>query len=395
MTRPQVDFEQLLKDEGVPMTSADVVKLLEEDILAANSIISNDSTTSPFWRLFSTCVVTPTLWLIKVLLAKHVLPSMFAATATKYYLELKAWDVGLERKDAVKTQGEVSFTKVDIDADIIIKAGTEIQTNGSLGDVFSIFVLADFLIPAGTLITKVPCQAPVATAAYNLGAGYFHILSEEVPGIDSVRNADDWITRIGADKESDDQLALRIRDQFSGVGNYHIDAVYRAAIASFAGIRSDLLFFEHEAPRGPGTANCHVMLEQGETPQSLVDDINDYINAQGHHGHGDDMRAVAITDLPTDLSLDYWHINNLSSDEIDVLESNIEARVRAAMRESASFAHLTRTLPQSVFSFSILSSELHSDLPSLASVRWNLSDLISGLELPRINTLNITNRGAI
>ncbi|WP_348731850.1 baseplate J/gp47 family protein [Rheinheimera texasensis] len=391
--RPTVDFEKLLAEQGMPTSTEGVIALLEADVTAANSIISNNSAMSPFWRLFSACVVTPVLWLIKTLLANHVLPAMFAATATKKYLELKAWDVGLTRKAAVKTQGNISFTKLDINAPVVVEAGTIIQTDSTLGAVYKVVVLNNTLIPTGTLSAPVLCEALEAGAGYNLPAGFFNVMQSVVPGIDSVTNDANWITRSGADLEQDEALALRIRDQFASVGNYHIDAVYRAAIASFAGIQSDLLFFEHNAPRGPGTANCFVMMPVGETPSSLIDSINDYITNQGYHGHGDDLLAIAIPAAPADIELEFWHRENLSVEEIDALEAGIEARVRAAFRESDLYPDITRTLPQSVFAFSQLIQELHSALPGLKSIRFTTEDIENALVLPRINSLTITNSG--
>mgnify|MGYP001762223673 CR=1 FL=1 len=391
--RPTVDFEKVLADQGMPTNSEQVIALLEADVVAANSIISNNSAMSPFWRLFAACVVTPTLWLIKTLLANHVLPAMFVATATKTYLELKAWDVGLNRKLAVKTKGNITFTKIDINAPVVVPAGTVIQTDNTLGAIYKMVVLANTLIPAGTLSAAVQCEADTTGAGHNLPAGYYNVMAEVVPGIDSVTNAANWITISGADEEADDALALRIRDQFASVGNYHIDAVYRAAIASFAGIRSDLLFFEHNAPRGPGTANCFVMMPVGETPESLIETINDYINNQGYHGHGDDLEAYAIPPDPKALELEFWHSANLSTEDIAALEAAIEARVRAAFRESDLYPELTRTLPQNVFAFSKLTQELHNALPELTSLRWTNADLVSGLVLPRIASLTINNRG--
>ncbi|NRD73266.1 baseplate J/gp47 family protein [Shewanella sp. VB17] len=394
MPRPQVDFEKVLAAQGVPLTADAVTALIESDVVAANSIISNNSAMSPFWKLFAACVVTPVLWLIKTLLAKHVLPAMFTATATELYLELKAWDVGLERKSAVKTQGNISFTKTDINAEVVIKAGTKVLSDNSLGAVYTLLVLADTIIPASTKTATILCEAISAGAGHNLASGYYHVLPTQNDGIASVSNVGDWITRAGADSESDEQLALRIRDQFASVGNYHIDAVYRGAIATFAGISSDLLYFEHNAPRGPGTANCHVMMDVGETPQAMIDDINNYINVLGFHGHGDDVRVLAMATNPIALTLDIWHKHNLSVHDIADLLVGIESRIRAAFRYSDNHELITRTQPQSEFIFSLLSSELHAQLPQLKSIRWGNDDLISGLELPRINSLVITNKGA-
>lgn len=78
---------------------------------AAGSKVSNDSRMSPFWRLVQSIVIKPAMWIINNLLANHVLPNAFAATATGIYLDLKAWDVDLERKQATHTRGLVDFFK--------------------------------------------------------------------------------------------------------------------------------------------------------------------------------------------------------------------------------------------------------------------------------------------
>lgn len=111
--RPTVDFMALLAKSGVPTTEAAMEAELKKEVEAAGSLITNDSDVSPFWRLVRGVVITPALWLIRTLLAGHVLPASFAATATDTYLDLKAWDVDLTRKAAQKTRGLVNFTKVN------------------------------------------------------------------------------------------------------------------------------------------------------------------------------------------------------------------------------------------------------------------------------------------
>ncbi len=111
--RPTVDFMALLAKSGVPTTEEAMEVELKKEVEAAGSLITNDSDVSPFWRLVRAVVITPALWLIRILLAGHVLPASFAATATDSYLDLKAWDVDLTRKPAQKTRGIVNFTKVN------------------------------------------------------------------------------------------------------------------------------------------------------------------------------------------------------------------------------------------------------------------------------------------
>jgi uncharacterized phage protein gp47/JayE len=391
MTRPQVDFETLLANAGAPTTDAKINAMLEAEVKAANSIISNNSAMSPFWKLYAAVVVTPALWLIKNLLTTHVLPAMFVATATKTYLELKAWEVDVTRKLANNTKGLVTFTKIATGADISINAGTLISTDNTLGKIYQLEVIADTVIPSAALSADVLCIAVEAGSAFNLAAGYYYII-DDIPGIASAVNNENWITDIGADDETDDELALRVRDKKAAAGNYHIDAVYRASIAEFAGIRSDQLFFEHNAPRGPGTANCYVMVDVGETPQSLIDKINSHINTDGNHGHGDDVQTFAIPSSQHDLECEYWYVQGITQTQVDELEQAIIARIRAAFRESDDY-DITRTRPLTTFSFSILSAELHEQLPHLKSIRWITADIENGIDLPIINMLTVTNNG--
>ncbi|OSM49816.1 phage protein, partial [Aeromonas salmonicida subsp. salmonicida] len=239
----------------------------KQEVVAAGSLITNDSDVSPFWRLVRGVVITPALWLVRTLLAGHVLPNTFAATATDAYLDLKAWDVDLTRKPAQTTRGLVNFVKANPSEAATIPADIWISTERINGTIYRLKPLQAVVSPAGEAVAKVVCEAEHAGAAWNLAPGYYNLLSEPVTGILSARNDDkEWITTQGADAEGNDALGLRIQNQFSAVGRYHIDAIYRSMLASVAGIRADHIFFEHEAPRGPGTANAYILLEVGATP---------------------------------------------------------------------------------------------------------------------------------
>ena len=212
-------------------------------------------------------------------------------------------------------------------------------------------------------------QAEATGSAYNLGPGYYSILPKPVPGIASVTNADDWLTTEGADEESDEALRLRSRNQFAAVGQYHHDAAYRAMIAAFAGIRVDYIFFEKDAPRGPGTANAHIMTESGVPPQELVEAINTFVQTSGNHGHGDDLQCFAITTTPVELRVTVYPPVGMDAARAEALRLGVQNRVRCAFRENTDFT-LTRVLPLTRFSFSTLSQELHAQLPDLRSVEF-------------------------
>ncbi|MGE6107903.1 baseplate J/gp47 family protein [Aeromonas sobria] len=389
--RPTVDFLALLAETGVPTTAAAMEAELKKEVEAAGSLITNDSDVSPFWRLVRGVVITPALWLIRTLLAGHVLPSTFAATATDAYLDLKAWDVDLTRKGAQKTRGLVSFVKANPSETVTIPADIWITTERINGTIYRLRPVQAVVSPAGEAVAKVVCEAEHAGAAWNLAPGYYNLLSEAVTGILSARNDDkEWITTQGSDAESNDALGLRIQNQFSAVGRYHIDAIYRSMLASVAGIRADHIFFEHDAPRGPGTANAYILLEVGITPASLVAQLNDYVGRQGNHGHGDDLFVMAMPETPHSLTLALWPQANLSDEQRAALKAGAENLVRAAFRQSADFPSVTRTWPQSRFSLSQLGRELHSQFPQLKSLRFAEEDILSGLAIPRLAQLVVT-----
>ncbi|HDN9021781.1 TPA: baseplate J/gp47 family protein [Aeromonas salmonicida] len=390
-TRPTVDFMALLDNSGVPTTAAAMEAELKQEVVAAGSLITNDSDVSPFWRLVRGVVITPALWLVRTLLAGHVLPNTFVATATDAYLDLKAWDVDLTRKGDQKTRGVITFVKVSKSDAVTIPADIWIATERINGTIYRMKPVQTMVSPAGEAVARVVCEAEFAGAAWNLAPGYYNLLSEPVTGILSARNDDkEWIITPGADAESNDALGLRIKNQFSAVGRYHIDAVYRSMLASVAGIRADHIFFEHDAPRGPGTANAFILLEVGSTPASLIDKLNDYVTNQGNHGHGDDLQVMPMPETQHSLTLAIWPQPNLTEAQRAALVAGVRQLVNAAFRLSADYPTVTRTWPQSRFSLSQLGRELHQAFPELKSLHFTELDILSGLAIPRLSGLEIT-----
>ena len=388
--RPTVDFMALLAKSGVPTTEEAMEVELKKEVEAAGSLITNDSDVSPFWRLVRAVVITPALWLIRILLAGHVLPASFAATATDSYLDLKAWDVDLTRKPAQKTRGIVNFTKVNPAEATTIPDDVWVTTESINGTIYRVKPVQAVVSPAGEAVARIVCEAEFAGMAWNLAPGYYNLLSKPITGILSARNSEkEWITTQGADAESNDALGLRIKNQFSAVGRYHIDAIYRSMLASVAGIRADHIFFEHDAPRGPGTANAFILLEVGTTPASLIEKLNDYVNNQGNHGHGDDLQVMAMPETEHSLHLELWPVENLAAEQRMALVNEVKMLVQAAFRQSADYPAVTRTWPQSRFSLSQLGRELHQAFPEIKSLHFTELDIVSGLAIPRLSALEV------
>ncbi|EKY3167819.1 baseplate J/gp47 family protein [Cronobacter sakazakii] len=387
--KPQVDFEEVVKASGMP-TTKEALRERFNTIVQDEGLITNTSSMSPFWRLITAIVTTPVLWLKDVLVGT-VLANMFVATASGQLLRLLAWAVNVTAKPATAAEGVIRFFKTDAGAVVTVKAGTLIQTERINGTVYELATTADFTITGDTASALIPVKATATGGAYNLAPGYYRILPAAVAGISHVANEADWLTAPGADEESDDELRERCRNQFNLVGSYHTDAVYRSMIAGVAGLSIDRIFFEHEAPRGPGTANAYLLLDTGVTSEPFIQAVNDYITTQGHHGHGDDMRCFAMPETRHSLDVTVYvtSLANLTDDEQNALRTGAENLIRCAFRENNDF-DVKKTWPFSRFSFSNLGRELHRQFAAIDSLAFSLTDIVSGLNVPRLESLTVS-----
>ncbi|PUX38488.1 hypothetical protein BS419_09490 [Cronobacter sakazakii] len=387
--KPQVDFEEVVKASGMP-TTKEALRERFNTIVQDEGLITNTSSMSPFWRLITAIVTTPVLWLKDVLVGT-VLANMFVATASGQLLRLLAWAVNVTAKPATAAEGVIRFFKTDAGAVVTVKAGTLIQTERINGTVYELATTADFTITGDTASALIPVKATATGGAFNLAPGYYRILPAAVAGISHVANEADWLTVPGADEESDDELRERCRNQFNLVGSYHTDAVYRSMIAGVAGLSIDRIFFEHEAPRGPGTANAYLLLDTGVTSEPFIQAVNDYITTQGHHGHGDDMQCFAMPETRHSLDVTVYvtSLANLTDDEQNALRTGVENLIRCAFRENNDF-DVKKTWPFSRFSFSNLGRELHRQFAAIDSLAFSLTDIVSGLNVPRLESLTVS-----
>lgn len=391
----EINFKKIVEDAGIPTSEDGWNELFKQDVEDAGSIIANDSPFSPFWRLITAIVSKPATWIVNKVLIEQILPNLFLKTATDdAFIEAKAWEHDLTRKSEEKTKGKIRFMRAaSTGPSLLISAATVIQTDAINGVVYRVLTLDDVILPQDTASVLVPAIAEQAGAAYNLGAGYYHILPESVTGIGSVTNDADWLDVLGADAESNEDLKLRTRNAFTAAAPWHIDAVYRAMLTERSGLNTDNIFFEHDAPRGPGTANAFILLDTGEPSSELVTDLNDYVMQKGYHGHGDDLQVMAMPGVNTNIGVTVYPLPALLDNEVTALLTGVEDFIRCALRENTNYT-ATRTEPASRFSFSRLGQELHKEFAGLESLNWHQMDITSANDVPRIDVLTITNGNA-
>ncbi|MGS0541213.1 baseplate J/gp47 family protein [Pseudomonas sp. Y5-11] len=386
----QVDFKKVIADAGIPTTEAGLKAAWEKEVEAQGAKVANTSSYSPFWRVMTALVTKPVLWLLDFL-CLTVLPNFFVKTAVDAWLDMLAWAVNVERKGATKARGKLLFTRAVPDGVLQLEKGIVVQSAAINGNVYQLVTTAPATFQPGQLQRDVPVQAIEAGSGFNLAPGYYAILPVPIPGIVQVVNKDGWLESPGADPEPNEQLRLRVRNQFSAVNQWHTDAVYRAMISVFPGVRPDGVYFEHGAPRGPGSANAYVLFDAGVPAATYLEQINSHIRDQGNHGHGDDLLAMVMPEVPVSVVMSLWPQPNLSTEQINTLKSEVELFIRAAFRESSPRDYQpTLTYPQSRFSFSRLAEELHQQFADIASLRFAPGvDIISGLNIPRLSSVKV------
>lgn len=383
------DFKQMLAETGLPVEETQIRQKFEE-LTSQENIITNTSKMSPFWRLITAIAVKPVKWLTDHLIGE-ILPNLFVKTAKEKWLQLHAWAIGLDFKQATKAEGVIQFTKESDITELTIKAGTVVQTERINDVIFRLIVTADTAIPKGVLSALVPVVAENAGADYNLATGYYRILPESIAGIRSVENKDDWLTTPGSDRETNEELRERYRTQFSSVGQHHIDSVYKGMIAQVAGLSVDRIYFKHDAPRGPGTANAYLLLDTGVISQPFIDKVNHYVQTKGNHGHGDDLICFAMPETQHVITCGVYFRPSQAIGETRKAEivQAVENMIRCAFRENNNYT-VTKTYPFSRFSWSKLGEEIHDRFNEIDSIVWGQADIKSELSIPRISRLTVS-----
>lgn len=381
-------FQKMVSDSGLPTTEATAKNRWDSVAAEVQSPYNNNSDYSPFWRVIKALVTAPLLWLVNDFIIKFLLPNSHLKTATGAFLDLFGWAVNLPRKAAAKAAGVVTFSRVVAAGQLQIPAGTIIQSPVINGKTYHLLTTTNVTMGDGVNSVAVPCEAAEVGAGYNLPAGFYAVLPVPIAGIDSVTNSANWLQSAGADKESDDDYRLRIRNQFTATNQYHTDSVYTKIITSFANINTRNVFFQHDAPRGPGTANAYILMDVGQPSAQLLADIEKHVMDDGNHGHGDDLRVFAMPETFHDLVVTVTPVPNQTEEEKNELLADVQSAVAAAFRQNNQYV-VSVTQPWSEFSFSRLAGELHALFPNLYLVRFNLVSIVNELSVARLNSLQV------
>ncbi len=390
LTTEQQLFADALEEAGMPITEDDIKEVLQEIADDSNLDIANTSQYSAFWNFCQEAIISPTEFLTAFLI-KNTMPGLYVKTAEGEMLDIIAWGYEITRNEAVKMQGELTFSRSSSEQAVTIPAGTIVRTIEINSNIYRVSTIDDAVLEEGVSSLRVLCEAEEAGSAYNLAASYFSILDSDVPGVTGVTNESDYLITAGEDEETDEDLRLRLQNHFSAVTDWHTDAKYKAMIAEQTGFSIDHIFFDHDIPRGAGSADAYILFDYGVSSTSTLEAINEYISTDGNHGHGDDLVVKAIPETEYDVSVEVQFSDSTTEEEATEFLSQIEQFIRCAFRENTDYSdYVTQTWPYARFSFSKLSGELHSYFSDIAALTWGQDDIETTLDIARLGTLTVT-----
>ena len=202
----------------------------------------------------------------------------FIATATGYWLDLKAKEFGVTRHPAKATEGIVFFCRsVPKNENIVIPAGTIVSTlKDQEGKAYRFFTKDEAILATGTTEIEAAIIAEQPGAAHNVGPGSIQKTAVHIRGVDRVENRDEWITSEGTDEETDASLRARCFLAWEELTQGSTERAYISWALSDARVPSAFVNSQH--PRGQGTVNVYILGAGGMPSQSLIDDVQAVID---------------------------------------------------------------------------------------------------------------------
>ena len=199
---------------------------------------------------------------------------MFASSASGEYLDYIARERGIERRQATKAKGVLTFGVEEASSDpILIPRGTVVVTPGS--NPLRFYTTEDAVLPLMTMSVSVNAEAEVAGFAGNILAG-INFLPVSVPAeIVQIRNNSRFVG--GADTETDSSLRERIKDTYYCVPNGMNKAYYQQLAKKVEGVKKvGVVSFA----RGAGTINVYVSGNEDDISQAVVDEVAQVIQSE-------------------------------------------------------------------------------------------------------------------
>jgi phage-related baseplate assembly protein len=183
-----------------------------------------------------------------------------------------------EPRAAVTTQGTMVLACTALGGPYTITAGQLVVADTATGRTFRNQAAGGSLSSGGTL--SLTFEAEVAGAASDIETGATLELKTPLAGV-SVTNpvvgiTDSWITRNGADEETDAQLRERNRTKWATLGIGPGMAYAHNALSAHASVKRVAVIDSN--PRGPGTVDVVIAGDAGVLSGTVVTAVTEYFD---------------------------------------------------------------------------------------------------------------------
>ena len=276
---------------------------------------------------------------IKIFL-RHFLNNAFVTHASGAWLDLAAADYSKKRKRAQKTQGLVTVSRMDTEADAVkIEKGHVFKTKKDInGEELRFFVLEATVLQQGARAVDVLVEAEMEGSRYNVPEGQITRSLTFLNGVDEITNGPDWITREGSDTEDDDGLKTRSLRSWSELAARPIEDTFINAAESVPGVLFAQADCQH--PRGQGTVDVIVTGTAGEATEGLLGEVRVAVDKIA--GPYDNILVKSSVVVPQDIEV------TVTTDDVSD-DTEIEGKVASiltellAVRKGRKFYELTRS----------------------------------------------------
>lgn len=237
---------------------------------------------------------------------RYVFDLTFAQTSFGEFLDRRAEEHGVIRKQATPATGLVTFTGDD---GTVIPAGTEVSTPGTDAVLAQRYTTDSQVTIAGGTATA-PVTAVEPGAAGNVGTGAIDSLTAPLAGVSAVSNA--AATAGGTDEEDDASLLQRLLTKVRNPATSGNVADYYNWALEVAGVGDAAVV---PLASGPGTVTVAIVdTDMAPADPALVTAVQDYIDPAGAgQGYGQAPIGAAVTvvaatpvsiDVAADLTID-------------------------------------------------------------------------------------------
>jgi len=210
--------------------------------------------------------------LLPVVVQKGFLPY-----STANWTDLRGNELGVQRKQDQKAQGNIIFGRNNPSGNQLIPSGTIVKTDMTVsGDELRYFITSDYIAPDGVAQQSVPIIAEFTGAKYNVGANTIKNIVTHCPGFDYIQNNANWLTVEGADLETDASYIQRTQLRWSALALGSPNLTYKSWALSVVGVSQAEVM--DNFPRGNGTVDIVILGTGGLPTTDLITQVQNIIN---------------------------------------------------------------------------------------------------------------------